>query len=140
MGALSGRTPALPSALHTALAPSYRPDYLDRTLLATQQLILSPRPAAPRTLTHALHSALVQDSETRRSESIEAGPSVELSIVTQGETMSHGSGGVDRDIRVLRRRTPEVILRRMAISRDPSRELTANHSHGTAAYFPGLTP
>lgn len=54
--------------------------------------------------------------------------------------MGRGSGGVDGDTRVLRRRIPEVIVRRVAISRDPSLELTENYSHGTAAYFPGVAP
>jgi hypothetical protein len=54
--------------------------------------------------------------------------------------MGPGSGGVERDTRVLRRRTPEVIVLRMAISRDATLQLTGNYSHGTAAYFPDLAP
>lgn len=54
--------------------------------------------------------------------------------------MGPGSGGVERDTRVLRRRTPEVIVLRMAISRDATIQLTGNYSHGTLPIFQTWLP
>lgn len=71
---------------------------------------------------------------------MEAGPIVELSIATQGETMGMGSRGVDSDTKVVRRGTPEVTARGVGVGRDPSRELTGNYSHGLTPIFEAWLP